>query len=191
MDGCWNPLVLGCQIDWEAWSALAALLASVLAIVFSRRSTAERVRQERAQARVIAGWLVGDLTVLSEALVQIRTSHNVYTAEGGGRFDLAFKTDSDCRVKLGNQLVSLQLTSMASVMDRLHVLPSSISGPLVELYNATRRFSAVGVALQVRGSYVDDWNNSDARELRELLARSDALANDLAKACAKIAEGAG
>jgi hypothetical protein len=32
MDGCWEPWLYGCAIDWEAWGAIATMLATIVAL---------------------------------------------------------------------------------------------------------------------------------------------------------------
>lgn len=54
MDGCWQPWLVGCAIDWDAWAAIGTLAAVVVALMLSGRDRRDRRRAEAAEARLVA-----------------------------------------------------------------------------------------------------------------------------------------
>ena len=54
MDGCWQPWLVGCRIDWQAWGALGTLLAVIAALFIALWQRRDRVLAEQAEARLIA-----------------------------------------------------------------------------------------------------------------------------------------
>ena len=61
MDGCWQPWLLGCVIDWEAWAAIGTFLAVAYAILTSIQTEKRRVKESADLNRTFVGQLHSEL----------------------------------------------------------------------------------------------------------------------------------
>lgn len=137
MDGCWEPWVVGCVIDWEAWAAIGAFLASAAALWIARQSGRDSRMREVAQARVVAGTMVGGIDSL---LHEIENFHSLYGTGQPGLdwFDAQYEISAVFRQDVSQKLMRVELLEAERSEHHLYVIPKHSSAKLVKVMNLLR-----------------------------------------------------
>lgn len=151
MDGCWRPWLLGCAIDWEAWAAIGSFLAVGAAVWIALASGREQRRREHSQAQVLAGTLAGGLAALLHEIAWFRARFMLDNGENPDRFDGQYHASADFRREVAQGALRLQLLEVERSEHHIHVLPSSVSVPVVKITNLLRRIHKDAALLSRNG----------------------------------------
>jgi hypothetical protein len=133
MDGCWEPWLVGCRIDWQAWSALATLGAVVAALWIAQRERSDRRAAERAEGQLLAT-LLGDTFVRGLAVVEEVVDELDAHDMSGGFWRDQVAGDRAKAQAVFDTLSRLHLSEVERAAERLHKMPGPVARVIARAY---------------------------------------------------------
>lgn len=158
MDGCWEPWLVGCRIDWQAWSAIGTFLAVAAALFIARRDRRDRRRAEVIEGKLLARLCLNALSRVAETLHHLDDS---FDPSGKLHGLISEQRERDPRIDLHSlaALEALDLTFFERYAARLHVMPNRALESAVEAFIAIQRLERELRALVKgrEGSHGHEW----------------------------------
>lgn len=144
MDGCWAAWEVGCRIDWQAWAAIAAGFAAIVALFVADRDRRDRRIREKAEARVIAAVLSDDIR---RAWDRLRAIQEAYFKDRD--FEAAwFEHEQWARIDFAAAIATVELPFLESLLPRLHVLPGFAIDAVLDARSAVRAVRNMAVTFR-------------------------------------------
>lgn len=133
MDGCWQPWLVGCVIDWQAWAAIATFAAVFAALLIAHRERRDRRGAERAEGQLLAT-LLGDTFVrglpVVEQVVDALDANNM----SGGYWRDQVAGDRAKAQELFDTICRMHLSDVERAASRLHVMPGPVARAIASAY---------------------------------------------------------
>jgi hypothetical protein len=184
MDGCWQPWLLGCVIDWQAWGAIATVAAVGAALLISGAERRDRRRTDRQEAKIIATAVLHDLdaqVVRLAPAVEIFGDRNLMDST----YIPMLIEDQQTAAELSNILNNIHLPRIERMLERLHVLPVYLSAKLLRVMEAAQTAQILHRELERlrREDPHSDRNPQLVEKLGESVLLLNEVIGDAAAAC--------
>ncbi len=159
MDGCWQPWLQGCRVDWEAWSALGTFAAVLVALGVAFSESQYRRISERQEARIIAAMLGHEFLAKAASLSGI--FHDMGAAEPHRPvFAAAMGEDRRFRQMALQKMRSASiLPRTEAALPRLHILPNTVAAEVLHAVQTTKLLTLGTIPY---GQAVDRHDSEDA-----------------------------